>query len=192
MTQTVAERLDGELAATRTEYDALQAQLDSLQAPYDRAWKRVAAALRKDKEPPADASSECDRYGEQIVTILGTQKNLLRRIALLSSPEELERRLQDTQVTASGAPRIPRASAGPKLSARDRGVPDVYLGDTGNFRPGMDARYKSDLILSALGLPAPDALETYDPADAVTRIEERGWTAFLDRKREKIEGGKSA
>jgi hypothetical protein len=69
-------------------------------------------------------------------------------------------------------------------TARDRGVPDGYLGEGGSFRPGMDARYKSDLIASALGLDTSKALETFDPGDAEKRIAERGWEKFLERKRE--------
>ncbi|MGH3019169.1 MAG: hypothetical protein ACRDNR_03290 [Gaiellaceae bacterium] len=69
-------------------------------------------------------------------------------------------------------------------TARDRGVPDAYLGESGSFRPGLDARYKSDLIASALGLETSKALETFEPADAEKRIAERGWETFLSRKRE--------
>lgn len=181
---TVQERLNDELATSRTEYEALETRLASIQGPYDLAWAQVATALREDSEPPAEASLECDKYNDLIVTILGTQKTLHQRIALLSSPEELERRLQDTR-PASGNESKPRTSAAPKLTARERGVPDVYLGENGNFRPGMDARYKSDLICAALGLPAPDAKMPFDPDDAVTRLDERGWTGFLDRKRER-------
>jgi hypothetical protein len=184
MTGTITERLDAELASARSEYDTLEAQLTSLQAPYDQAWARVTAHLADGTEPPVKDSKTCDKLDRQILVILASQSTLLSRITLLSSPEELERRLQD-RPAPSGTPRAPAEA---KLSALDRGVPDVYLGETGNFRPGMDARYKSDLIQAALGLPAPDALMSFDPDDAVTRLDERGWTGFLDRKREKIGG----
>lgn len=176
-----AERLESEIAALRAEHEAMDEQLFSIQDAYDVEWAKVPL----DQDSPA-----LDKYHGQLLEIFGAQKNLRQRIEVLSSPSELDRRLQDATFTSDGTLKQARTPAEPKASARDRGVPDVYLGETGNFRPGMDARYKSDLILSALGLPAPDALQTYDPADALTRIEERGWQAFLDKKRAKVEGGK--
>jgi hypothetical protein len=180
-----AARLDAEIVALRTEHDALDAQLASIQDSHDAAWEEIATFLREGNDPPIEADRAYNSYHAQTMTALATQKTLRERITRLSSPSELERRLQDTAPTVSSTPRAP---AEVKLSARDRGVPDVYLGEGGNFRPGMDARYKSDLICAALSLPAPDAKMPFDPADAVARLDERGWTGFLDRKREKIGG----
>jgi hypothetical protein len=68
-------------------------------------------------------------------------------------------------------------------TARDQGVPDVYLSEKGTFRPGMDARYKSDLVHAALGLDNPKALATFDPADARKRLKQRNWLGFLPSKK---------
>jgi hypothetical protein len=38
-----------------------------------------------------------------------------------------------------------------KQNAKALGVPAVYLGATGNFKPGGDAQLKSDLILAITG-----------------------------------------
>lgn len=91
-----------------------------------------------------------------------------------------------------------------KPTAKDQGVPDAYLGPGGRFRPGMDARYKSDLIASALGIEtdrsATDrpstaraavgsktgALMTFDPKDAKKRLMQRGWGGFLEQKRKAL------
>lgn len=73
-----------------------------------------------------------------------------------------------------------------KPTAKDQGVPEVYLGPGGRFRPGMDARYKSDLIASALGIESKDALMTFDPTDAKKRVTQRGWGKFLAEKRKAL------
>ena len=66
-----------------------------------------------------------------------------------------------------------------KPTAKDQGVPDAYLADNGNFKPGLDARYKSDLITSILGEKNPKSLHTFEAADAQKRLEQRGWQGFL-------------
>jgi integrase len=44
-----------------------------------------------------------------------------------------------------------------KQTAKEQGVPSVYLGPTGNFKPGYDASLKRDLVAAVLGLPNPNA-----------------------------------
>ena len=172
----ILDALEQEIAETRQQYDAIDEWLFKVQADYDVEWA---------KTPLDEDSPLLEKLSGQVLAMLNQQQNLREKVTRLSTPSEAERRLQDGQsrTVTDGSPKTPRE---PRLSARDRGVPDIYLGENGNFRPGMDARYKSDLILSALGLPAPDAKMAFDPADAVARIEERGWTHFLDRKREKM------
>jgi hypothetical protein len=89
------------------------------------------------------------------------------------------------------------ATSKTKQTAKEQGVPDVYLGPSGNFRMGMDARYKSDLVLSVAGATEKQKsrmLRTFRPADARKRLAARGWTGWLDRKLAKQAaptGGKS-
>jgi hypothetical protein len=71
----------------------------------------------------------------------------------------------------------------PKQTAKDQGVPAVYLSESGNFKPGMDARYKSDLISAVLGLDLSKALHKFTAADAESRLAQRNWIPFLERKR---------
>lgn len=190
MTETaVRDRLDAEIAAARAEYDTLEARLASIQEAYDRIWKQVMTHLDKGTTPPKALSDKETAYSHQTIDGIGLQSIIRERISRLSSDEEYLRRLQD--VSAGGfEQKIKRESAPPKLTARERGVPEIYLGENGNFRPGMDARYKSDLICSALSLPAPDAKMPFDPEDAVKRLDERGWLGFLETKRARVEGGK--
>jgi hypothetical protein len=67
-------------------------------------------------------------------------------------------------------------------TARDLGVPKEYLGPGGKFRPGADARLKSDLILRALDLPAPDAKVQFSQAAAVKLLVKfPQWKPYLER-----------
>lgn len=77
-----------------------------------------------------------------------------------------------------------------KETAKDQGVPDAYLGENGNFKIGMDARLKSDLVQSATGLITKEApgnsLHVFTEKEAIALLEKRDWTSFLTRKREII------
>jgi len=68
-----------------------------------------------------------------------------------------------------------------KVTARDQGVPEVYLSEAGTFRPGYDAKMKSDLITAVLGSPT---LHTFTAEEAEAILESRGWTKFLVLSRE--------
>lgn len=61
--------------------------------------------------------------------------------------------------------------------ARDLDVPAEYLGDNGRFRPGYDAKYKSDLIKTALGTDTAPA----DREAAVAQLVKLGWGTHLDK-----------
>lgn len=74
-----------------------------------------------------------------------------------------------------------------KKTAKDQGVPEVYLSETGNFRPGMDARYKSDLIAAVLGTKSDKALATFEAKDAHDRLAQRGWLGFLAKSQAALE-----
>lgn len=50
-------------------------------------------------------------------------------------------------------------------------------GETARFMIGHDARYKSQLIAAAMG----------GDADAVARLEEFGWTRFLEKRMNRVE-----
>ena len=75
-----------------------------------------------------------------------------------------------------------------KITAKQQGVPDEYLNEKGNFRVGQDARCKSDLVSSALGIKDPKMLHTFTPDEAEKLLKIRDWTHYLDRKREIIAG----
>ena len=70
-----------------------------------------------------------------------------------------------------------------KPTAKDQGVPAAYLGPAGNFKPGYDARLKSDLVHAILGLPNANALHRFTSKKAQQLVTARGWQRFVDQKR---------
>ena len=78
-------------------------------------------------------------------------------------------------------PEVPAPAKAPKVTARDQGVPEVYLSEAGTFRPGYDAKMKSDLITAILGSPV---LHTWDAEEALRVMTERGWLTMLEASRE--------
>jgi len=68
----------------------------------------------------------------------------------------------------------------PKVTARDQGIPEVYLSESGAFRPGYDAKLKSDLITAILG---DGRLHVWDADEAQRVMEARGWLPMLETSR---------
>lgn len=68
-----------------------------------------------------------------------------------------------------------------KVTARDQGIPEVYLSESGAFRPGFDAKLKSDLINAVLG---SNVLHVFTEEEALAILESRGWMPMLEKSRE--------
>lgn len=68
----------------------------------------------------------------------------------------------------------------PKVTARDQGIPEVYLSESGSFKPGYDAKLKSDLIVAVLG---DGRLHSFDADEALAILEQRGWMTMLETSR---------
>lgn len=175
---------EAEVADLQRQWDKLEADLHSIQAEYDAAWGKERK-YEFDSIPP-QVAEESDRLSKQLLTVMEQQRNVRQALDRVSVPAELERRLQDANYTAASVERIKKMAAEKpaKQTARELGVPDIYLSESGNFIPGKDARYKSDLVNSALGISTPEMAMTFEPNDAEVRLQARGWMGFLTRKRE--------
>lgn len=82
----------------------------------------------------------------------------------------------------------------PKVDPRSQGIPDVYLTERGTFKPGFDAKLKSDLVAAALDKPNLDmrtgldrSLASFESARAREILMERGWGKYLEAA-ERAEG----
>jgi hypothetical protein len=76
-----------------------------------------------------------------------------------------------------------------KQTARDKGVPDKYLSESGRFRPGLDARYKADLIAEALEFEEANGGKKSSPAHK--QLQRMNWVGHLDASR-KVRAAKAA
>jgi hypothetical protein len=169
----------------------LKAQLPELQRAKDEAYDKYAGP-GVDLDAKSEESEEAGRLYElafkRQLAVTDAIKRNEKEVEKLRSPEEFDRRMEQSINAQGGIKRMTETAAKPKKqTAKDRGVPDVYLNaETGNFKVGADARYKSDLVSSALGLDDSSRLMDFDAKDAEARLTERGWMSFLDRKREII------
>lgn len=75
-----------------------------------------------------------------------------------------------------------------KVTAADQGFPKEYLAPNGNFKPGLDARAKSDLVAAVLGIDQSKALVKFSAEDAQKLIDVRGWQGFVTKKKASLEG----
>lgn len=177
--------IEDEVAELLAKTADLKVQLPELTQAKDEAWDAF-----RGPDPGASLDESAGQRYEQAFTremsVLDAIKKNERRIKELRSPDEFDSRMEQ-HINAKGGIRkmTEQATKPKKQTARDRGVPEVYLNEeTGNFKVGADARYKSDLVTSALEQEDDSRLMTFDPKDAVKRLQERGWMTFLDRKKE--------
>lgn len=128
----------------------------------DLAWSNLFESAGK---PGAFGPFRCKGCG---ATLPGT-----RREGHFKSHKE--NRKMSTTETKPAKPKAP--------TAKDQGVPAEYLGANGNFKPGMDARLKSDLVCAILGVENKKALASFTPAQAQKLIDARSWQGFVDTKK---------
>lgn len=190
-TQLAAEIMDQisvEVAEAEEQVVELKRYLPELESEKDAAWEEFSPKGKGDAPIDEAASKRYDAAFKRVMTAHDAIKKVTKTIKDLQSPEEFDRRMEKTINERGGIKRMTDEKT-PKVAkptARDQGVPDVYLNEKGNFQIGKDARYKSDLVSSALGIEDSSRLQDFEPKDAEKRLAARDWTSFLDRKREII------
>lgn len=132
-----------------------------------------------------------DKTREQLAQVELHSAALDERLQQLRQPSEFEARVAKAEQDRTRKPSTGGYRKMPKENAKDQGFPDVYLAENGNFRTGMDARAKSDLINSALGLITKEnpgaALYVFEEDEAMELIKKREWESFYERKQEIVE-----
>lgn len=181
--QLVRERLDSEIAEQQAKIPKIEALLPEAQVEYDAAWDAWmddARAHPHDETSP-EISARTDAASRRMFGLYDSIHAVRQRIVRLEAPIEFEQRMQTHQrINALRE----RSTTMAKETAKDQGVPKEYLNDAGNFRIGMDARLKSDLVAAALEIEQPEALHSFTVAEATKLLKTRGWMRFLDRKKE--------
>jgi hypothetical protein len=180
--------VEAEVAEVEERTRELKLQLPELTKAKDDAFDLYAGpGVDKNKADESAGSRYEQAFTAEMLTMDAIKRNALR-ISTLRSPEEFDRRMEAVINARGGIKRMNEAATKERVkkpTARDRGVPEIYLNpETGNFKVGADARYKSDLVSSALGIADESRLQDFDAKDAEKRLAEREWTPFLDRKKE--------
>ena len=155
------------------------------------AWAKVEKSAKKtgkldDANPTIldEARATDVRVEKAHKLIQKCEANLLaanRQLKKVNDPVEIERRMMTTARLTTLKRQINRKTA------RDQGFPEVYLGETGNFKPGLDATAKSDLTHAYLGLVRPNALATFTPEEAMKLLQARGWMGYVEQKQKSLE-----
>lgn len=139
-------------------------------------------------DPDSEPTEEELKLSNRITSNVNRSVLLAEKISRLGHPSEREARIAKKEKTHARITKLRRNNSMAKETAKDQGVPEVYLSESGNFKIGMDARLKSDLVNSALGLITTEepgaALHVFTEKEATALLEKRGWMHFLDRKRE--------
>jgi hypothetical protein len=186
-----AQRLRREIEEAEGELRRIEEQLPLAQKEYDDASDQHHALIARNPDAPSTPEEDAleqarDRAFRKCTGLMDRRSMTEAKLRRLQEPEELQRREQ----TSAHMREIRRRTAVAKETAKDQGVPGVYLNESGNFNIGKDARYKSDLVLSALGIVTKetpgDSLMVFEPKDAEKRLQQRDWMSFLERKREII------
>jgi len=173
-----------------------------------KAWDKVEASIPKKERGKLDyadpklieAAEAADKtYHQADKTLDGLRAALAhnrKRLEVLENPDdEIERRAADKERLAYLRARTreqrkeQRDQMGhkpkvvvPKVTAKEQGFPDVYLGPTGNFVPGADATAKHDLVVAVLGIKEP-VKHKFQKATAQKLLKVRGWEQFVEKRR---------
>lgn len=166
------------------------------------AYDQDAARLQREQYAAEDKGDEkqAQKLNQQMHRALNAATSIGEKIAALRSPAEVSRRVQerlDRQNTkqrlnalqnerSTGTMEKATTPKTKKVTAQDLGVPAVYLGDKGSFKPGADAALKSDLILAILEQPArkgaPASFTKTEAESLFAKFPQ--WSGFLTRKQE--------
>jgi hypothetical protein len=176
--------VETEISADIAETLARQKEID------DQAFDLTGERDTLEKRDPDDP--QVGKLTRQIVLLIERGTALSERLQALRSPGEHERRVNERLVKQASLRRLTdRRNTVAKETAKDQGFPDAYLNEKGGFKIGMDARAKSDLVLSALGQITKEnpgnSLHVFSEKEATALLQKRDWMGFLERKRALIQ-----
>lgn len=186
---TVETEIEEDIQRLLAEQTRVDERTFDLQGKYNEQQKIA------DESGDAHDQNIADGFHRSLVSAQNRGLDISEKLQQLRHPSEFAARVAKAE---SQQTRIHKLRTGgnrmAKETAKDQGVPEIYLNETGNFKIGMDARLKSDLVNSALGLITTDnpgaSLQVFDKETAEALLAKRDWTSFLDRKRE-IEDAKA-
>lgn len=183
-TGCVLRTLEEEIERIKAEWQDVVAKISPAQKEYDKAVAAESKYKNPDKALPEDVAKATERSLSTLFSWMDRKVVLENRLIKLQSSDEIERRRE----VNNRVKEVRKVAASKKETARDQGVPGTYLGANGNFKPGLDARYKSDLITSALGEKiGPKGLHQFTKESAMERLAQRDWLPHLEKAKKSRE-----
>lgn len=176
-----AERIAAEIATLRGIIETAERNLPTLVEQHNAAWGEYS----KGEEIDTVAQKAYDRAGYMLTAAVDTIRMAVVQIINLEDPR-YEPTNPRRRTMSDDTKKMLREKKAPKVTAQMQGFPTAYLGDGGNFKVGLDARAKSDLVCAALGLPTDKALHWFSVDEATALLEARGWLRYLEKKRESL------
>lgn len=182
----VLKTAEEEIDRCKAEWVDVVSKIAPAQKVYDDAVAAESKYNNYDKPLPEKIAKATDHALSSLHAWMDRKVVLEHTIKRLQSPAEIERR-REVNNRIREVKKV-AAENNKKETARDQGVPGSYLGANGNFKPGMDARYKSDLITSALGEKITDkGLHQFTKESALERLQQRGWMSHLEKAKKSRE-----
>lgn len=174
--------LTGRLPAAELQWQKLddKAQKTGLKllAADDRG--RVSDKLREQSRKEDAEAEKAHRAYTGLLDSIAYHRDRLKR---LHEPQEITKRVEQRLRLNN----LKEREMAKKETAKDQGFPDVYLGENGNFKPGMDARAKSDLVSAFLGQESKGALAEFTKAQAKKLLEKRDWMVWVEKRQASTE-----
>lgn len=174
----IFKKLEHEVELAKEEWVEVCAKIGPAQEEYNKALDEEDKHKDFDKPLPAEVEKATDRTVHALWAWMDRKVVLENTIKKLQSPQEIERRRN----TSNHLKEVRKVANNKKETAKDQGVPGTYLGAGGNFKPGLDARFKSDLITSALGEKiGPEGMHQFTRDAALEFLAKRGWLPHLEK-----------
>lgn len=196
--------LDPKVAAVRDEIKRREAQVAHCMAEYegfsDLAHAAGMAHLADEdndelKEASRTADLKMDAARKRLENVEGALRTARRKLEDLNDPRQIEKRAEQRARLTNLKERRMAEKKTSKSTAKDQGFPSVYLADNGNFKVGMDAAAKGDMVSALVGQKKKDARYDFTTPEglklAQKLIDARGWQGFVTKRQAKIEADKA-
>jgi len=170
--RTAVINVNGQIVKTRTnfQYCAISFRDEDIVTP-EGTFVRFARIIARagtfaNLKKSANRRFYCGRGCKLVLINLDTES------VYDSAGQTYEQEAPDEEAVTETAP----AKAKPgKVNAKSQGFPAAYLGETGSFRPGFDARAKSDIKSALTGKFSGKELVKLTKAQATKLAAARGW-----------------
>lgn len=172
-------KLERDLGPALRALEKAQAQEHRIEMAVVRRHSTLDSATAKEREQMGVARKATDKASHVYDSIHVRIRQEREKLDRINDPAEIARRTEQRARLDT----LKKEKTMNKVTALSQGFPTEYLGDNGNFKPGLDARAKSDLVNAYLEQPpSKDALATFTKDEAAKLLKARGWMKFVEKR----------